>query len=280
MQLEEAHYKVAWRNTGNYPGHHASLQQGGGLDFHHHASLVDAPDPRRFDLRASLRDPFGQIQVRVYQQTSAIPVHVIADLSASMGFVGASPKMQVLARLVACLAYSAYRTGDSFGFVGCAEQPLEELLQRPTLNRGAGLELADRLRNFEPRGRHSDGLLRAADLIGTRRSLVFLISDFHCSTELIEDVMGTLRYHDVVPVLLWDRREINGPGGYGLARVMDPETRRSRLLFVRPALRRRIAQRYSERRERLFETFSRLGRPPLTFEDGFDADAITRYFYG
>ena len=65
MNAFELHYKVPWRASGSYPGHHPSQQKGGGLQFRHHVPLLDAPDPRRFDVRASLRDPFEQVQVRV-----------------------------------------------------------------------------------------------------------------------------------------------------------------------------------------------------------------------
>ena len=107
MNPAEVHYKVPWRARSYLPGHHASQQQGGGSEFRHHRALIDAPDPRRFDVRASLRDPFGQIQVRIYQQTSSIPVWVIADLSASMGFRGVASKMTTMAEFVAGLSLQA-----------------------------------------------------------------------------------------------------------------------------------------------------------------------------
>ena len=280
MSSDEIHYKVAWRATSNFPGHHQSLQKGGGLQFRNHVPLADAPDPRRFDIRASLRDPFEQIQVRVYQQPSAIPVFVIADLSASMGFVGAHAKVDVVADFVANLSYSAYRTGDRFGFVGCAERTIDEFVLPPTMNRASGMALAERLRAMRPRGRNSLGLLEAADLLGPRRALVFLLSDFHISETLLERLFNTLAYHDVVPVLLWDRREFADLPRFGLARVVDDETGHSRLLFMRPSLRRQIEQAFAERRARLDELCLRHGRPPLVVDLGFDADEVTHYFFG
>ncbi|MDP6183261.1 MAG: hypothetical protein QF609_05545 [Gammaproteobacteria bacterium] len=280
MNTAEIHYKVPWRASGSYPGHHSSQQQGGGLQFRSHSPLIDAPDPRRFDVRASLRDPFEQIQVRVYQQTSSIPVYFIADLSASMGFEGANSKIGALAEFVACLSFSAYRTGDTFGFIGCAEKFSEPLLLPPTLNRAAGAEFAERLRGRRPLGRDSQGLLGAAELLGSRRALVFLVSDFHFSPALLEQVLASLAYHDVVPVILWDRREYEDLPGFGIARITDPETARSRMLLMRPQLRRRIQQEFSDRREHLFDLFGQYGRIPLLLEDGFDPDEVTRYFFG
>jgi uncharacterized protein (DUF58 family) len=280
MNAGEVHYKVPWRASSSYPGHHSSQQKGGGLQFRNHVPLIDAPDPRRFDVRASLRDPFEQIRVRVYQQTSSIPIYVIADLSASMGFEGANSKKDVLAEFVACMSYSAYRTGDTFGFIGCADKFSKPLLLPSTLNRAAGAAFADQLRARQPQGKNSEGLLAAAELLGSRRALVFLLSDFHFSPALLEQVLASLAYHDVIPVMLWDRQEYEDLPDFGIARVTDLETSRSRMLLMRPVLKQRIQQKFIDRREKLVELFCQYGRAPLLLQDGFNPDEVTRYFFG
>lgn len=279
MISTEVHYKVAWRSRSSFPGHHASQQRGGGMQFRNHVPLIDAPDPRRFDVRASLRDPFEQIQVRVYQQTSAIPVYVIADLSASMRFTGAHAKRDVLADFVACISYSAYKTGDTFGFIGCADRAAAPLVLPPTVNRAAGADLAVTLRAHTLSGRSADGLLDAADFLGARRALVFLVSDFHFPADLLRRVLRSLAYHDVVPVVVWDPREYDELPGFGLARVVDPETTRSRLLFMRPRLKQRIREVFAARQNALSDTFTQHGRVPLFIGDGFDPAEVTRYFF-
>ena len=274
------HYKVQWRARGNYPGHHPSLQLGGGLQFRNHVPLIDAPDPRRFDVRASLRDPFLQIQVRVYQQPSAIPVYVIADLSASMRFSGAASKAHRVAELVAGLSYSAYRTGDPFGFIGCADSQTAPLFLAPTIRRAAGLEIAETLRATPPQGKNSEGLLKAANLLSARRALVFLVSDFHFSTPLLEQLLASLAYHDLVPVILRDRNEYENLPNFGLARVVDRETGRSRMLLMRPELKRQIQQKFAVRQKAQSSLFNQFGRRPLVLHDEFVPDEVTRYFFG
>ena len=274
------HYKVQWRARGNYPGHHPSLQRGGGLQFRNHVPLIDAPDPRRFDVRASLRDPFLQIQVRVYQQPSAIPVYVIADLSASMRFGGAASKAHRVAELVAELSYSAYRTGDPFGFIGCADSQTAPLFLAPTIRRAAGLEIAETLRATPPQGKSSEGLLKAANLLSARRALVFLVSDFHFSTPLLEQLLASLAYHDLVPVILRDRNEDENLPNFGLARVVDRETGRSRMLLMRPELKRQIQQKFAVRQKAQSSLFNQFGRRPLVLHDEFVPDEVTRYFFG
>ena len=274
------HYKVQWRARGNYPGHHPSLQRGGGLQFRNHVPLIDAPDPRRFDVRASLRDPFLQIQVRVYQQPSAIPVYVIADLSASMRFGGAASKAHRVAELVADLSYSAYRTGDPFGFIGCADSHTAPLFLALTARRAAGLEIAETLRATPPQGKSSEGLLKAANLLSARRALVFLVSDFHFSTPLLEQLLASLAYHDLVPVILRDRNEYENLPNFGLARVVDHETGQSRMLLMRPELKRQIQQKFAVRQKEQSSLFNQFGRRPLVLHDEFVPDEVTRYFFG
>ena len=86
--IEEFHYTIPWRASSPHPGAHASSQLGGGDEFAGLVPFASSPNPRNLDIRASLSDPFGQLAVRTFRQRSNIPVAVLADVSASMGFVG------------------------------------------------------------------------------------------------------------------------------------------------------------------------------------------------
>ena len=163
MGVEEFHYRIAWRARGNYPGHHRSRYSQGGFEFRNHAPLLSAPDPRRVDIRASLRDPFNQLLVRVYNQNIAVPVYALADLSASMSCNGTYRKLDVLADFVASLGYSAYRTGDMFGFVGCGRRVRQDLVVPLTRDKSTGPALAHKLRRLVPVGTDACGLRHAAD---------------------------------------------------------------------------------------------------------------------
>jgi len=277
--MEEIHYKIPWRTSGSFPGYHSSQQKGGGLQFRNHVPLIDAPDPRRFDIRASLRDPFEQIRVRVYQQTSSIPVYVIADMSASMGYEGENNKMDVLADFIASVSYSAYRTGDTFGFVGCSDDDFKPWVLPPTLNRAAGMDISKKIRLHKAQGIDSRGLLKAADSLGARRTLVFLVSDFHLPFNVLELVMGSLALHDVIPVMLWDKQEYQDLPNYGLAYLNDAETNQNRMLLMRPSLKKKIQQQFVQRREKLFSILGQYGRSPILLENGFNSDEVTQYFY-
>ena len=105
--IRELHYRIPGAAVGLFPGHHRSRSGDSGFEFRGHALLQDAPDVRRLDLHASLRDPFGGWLVRLHSLRKAVPVALVADLSASMGFEGAQRKLDMLADFTESLAVPA-----------------------------------------------------------------------------------------------------------------------------------------------------------------------------
>jgi hypothetical protein len=279
VKTSEFHYRIPGRAAGVRPGSHPSRRTGDGQRFSHLAPFLAHPDPRRLDLRASVTDPFETWRVRLYEQRSAIPVYALADLSGSMDFRGAHPKMAVLADFIEGLAASVHRSGDALGLLAAGEQlhpgfclPLSRLP-------GPAFRLAAKLRRLRPHVSGGRGLVQAGRRLPGRRCLVFLLSDFHWPLSQVRDLLAGLSRHDVVPVVLWDEGEAL-PGASGLARLADLEGGGQRLLLLRPALRERLAERLRQRRERLVRLFRQFGREPLFLTHGFDADRVTQHFLG
>jgi len=277
-ELEDFHYQVAWRSHSAVPGHHFSTQSGGGYEFHGHASLIANPDARHLDVHASLHDPFGQFVVKTFRQRSSIPVYVLADLSGSMGFHNNHSKIRILAHFAATTAYSAYRTGDPFGFIGCADEVDWDLFLALRWQKGVMGEIFDRLASFEPQGTSVEGLFEAASLIGKRRALIFLISDFHFPLNKLKAIMECLTRHDVVPVVLWSSMEFELPN-WGIYRLCDPETGEERCLFMRPRLREKMRDLFLQRHDSLTQACLSYGRRPFFVIDRFVPEAMSRYFF-
>jgi uncharacterized protein (DUF58 family) len=279
MQIEEFHYRLRWRSRARQPGFHAGVQRGLGFEYRGLAPLAAAGDPRRLDLRASARDPLRQLLVRLYTQPGAVPVYALADVSASMGFRGAGRKLNILADFVAALGYSAFRTGDPVAVIGCDREIRADFTQALGWARGAGLEIAARLRDHEPSVAGATALLDAATALPARRALVFLLSDYYLPFDLVDAVLERLARHEVVPVVLRDSAELELPG-FGFVRVRDAEEGTERTLFVRRALADRLEASGRAHDEALARRFALAGAEAIMLIDRFDARLVTRHFYG
>ncbi len=275
----EFHYRVPWRTKGAHPGHHAGATAGEGFEFQGHVPLIAQPDPRHLDVRATLTQPFGQLMVKSFRQSSAIPVYLLADLSASMGFRGARRKIDLLTDFAAAVAFSAYRTGDPFGLFVCDDHIRRDLNIPLRWHKGLAAEMLTRLREAQAVGPNARGLKEAAPELGRQKALVFVASDFHFRDDELESLMDSLSHHDVVPVVLWDSAEYEKLPSWGWAELADAESGQARRMFMRPSLRAAIGDRYDRRRAELRHFFVSRGREPFFLVDRFDPDALTRYFY-
>jgi uncharacterized protein (DUF58 family) len=273
-------YQLPWRSGGVRVGTHRGKQEGTGGYFRDVVPLLRSPDPRRIDLRISARDPFEGLHVRRFEQKAAISVYALVDVSASMGFRGSTDKMRVAANLCAALAASARRAGDAFGLIGCDATVQPDLLFLATRARGSETEMLSRLRNFQPVGRNARGLIDAAALIGGRRKLVFVISDFYMPRSDMEDIFAALAHHDIVPILLSDSLEIQKLPRWGILSLTDLEVGRRRLVVMRPRLRDAWHWRSRRRRAELRAIAARFGRQPFEIQDTIDWDKFGTYLVG
>lgn len=276
---KEFTYQVGWRSRGRHAGRHRSAQRGLGMDFVGHAPLISYPDPRRIDLRLTLRDPFEQVFVRIFNQRSATPIYVVCDMSGSMGFSGRHHKMQIAAELTASAAYSASRIHDPFGFIGFDEHLREDWMARASVRMQGALDIAERLAEYKPEQVGGDGLLEVAPHLPRERSLVFLVSDFHMPLDVLEASMYAMQRHHVVPVVLWDAAEYRKLPEFGVTHVTDSETGERRSLFLRGDMHARIQKSFADRHAALDQLFMRFDSPPFFVEDGFNPEALTEYFY-
>lgn len=278
-QIKEFSYQIGWRSRGRQPGRHASAQRGLGMDFRGHAPLIAYPDPRRIDLRQTLRDPFEQVWVRIFNQKSSVPVTVVCDLSGSMGFSGQMRKLEIASQITASAAYSAFRVNDPFGFIGFDEQVREDFMFSSSVKVHGAFELAERLATFRPPHVGSRALEDIHRFLPRERALVLLISDFHMPMEQLEHALSTLMRHHIVPLVLWDGAEYRNLPEFGVASVTDCESGQRRTLFLRKSYRARIMQSFEDRRVALEKLFMSFDMPPLFIENGFEPDDLTEYFY-
>ncbi len=282
-------YRLPLRAGGQRPGSHPGTSHGNGQEFVTHASLLSNPDPRRLDIRASLRDVRGDWLVRVMRQRVGVPVQLVADVSASMVFGAARPKLAVLADLARAIGASAFRVGDAAGMVAFDTAEREDLYVPASLSRGVGHLMAAQLESpalvaraevgERHRGDPVDGLTQALQRLAGRQCLVFLASDFHFPLAKLDEALDTLSRAYVVPVILWDPAETEPPPANGLIALRDAESASRRTLWLRPKLREQWRDAVAERRATLQAFFSNRGLRPFWVQGAFDADAMSEYFF-
>ncbi|HVY80991.1 MAG TPA: hypothetical protein VG994_08430 [Steroidobacteraceae bacterium] len=274
----EFHYRLPRRLGAWRPGAHPASTLGAGQEFVAHANLFDRPDPRRLDLRASLRDLRGDWLVRVNRQRAAVPVHVLVDVSASMTFGAPQSKLSVVAEFIEALGQSAFRLGDGVGMSAFDSRERMDLFVPAVLSRGMGARMAALLRACEARGRDASGLAEAAARLAGRPGLIFLASDFHWPLERLEPVLDAFAHAYVVPLVVWDVAELEPPAHSGLLSVWDVESQSRRTLWMRPKLRARWHEAVARRRAALSDVFARRNIRPFYMTGRFDSEAMSRYF--
>lgn len=277
-------YQINWRSRSFHAGYHRGHQSGLGVEFRGNVPLVDYPDARRIDINQTIRDPNEQVHVRIFNQKNATPIYAVCDLSGSMQFTGQIRKLELVAEIAASVAYSANQAGDTFSFIGFDKIVREDWITTSSYRMQDAYELTKRLHTYEPgltnpSSAGSEGFLEINRFIGQARGLVFLISDFHMPLELIEATLNTLSNHHVIPVVLWDAEEYKSLPNFGFSTIVDPETGHQRTLFFRKELKNRFEMMFAKRKEALESLFMRYESPPHFVENGFDAEAISEYFY-
>ena len=143
---QEFHYRLPGRVSGQRPGSHPGSSTGAGQEFVTHMNLFDRPDPRRLDLRASLRTFNDDWLVRVNRQRAGAAVRALVDVSASMAFGGERPKLHVVADFVEALGLSAFRVGDAVGMMAFDEAERADLFMPARVSRGMGSVMGSALR--------------------------------------------------------------------------------------------------------------------------------------
>ncbi len=270
-------YRQKGASSSVFVGKHASQRVSNGQLFKRYAPLTANSDPRRIDLKASVLDPFEQYQIRTYQQHSLLDVYLLADFSTSFRFVGQDSKPQILEELFLSIAYSALAVGDYFAFIGIG-QKFDKRYFLPANRHSGRIESFRKNLHETPNNTGLDSLLEIAPYLSKRRSLIFLLSDFHVELSALPKLLHSLKHHDVVPIVLWDKKEYEQLPSWGLVTFQDMETRTTRTLFMRPKLRANIENAYQKRRQNLQNSLRALGYEPLFLTPAPLTQQLNDYF--
>ena len=249
--LQRLDWRVIRRLDGLLQGDYRTLFYGPGVDFADLREYQPGDDVRHIDWNVTARTttPF----IRQYLADRELTAWLLLDRSPSMTF-GASDrtKQHVVTDLVATLARLLTRGGNRVGAI-LYENAIEQIIE-PRSGRNQVLRIArELLRPPAASGEETDltGLVRTANTVIRRRSLVFVISDFISGPGWERGLALLAQRHEVVPIRVWDPREVELPD-LGVVVMEDSET--GAQLFVDtsdPRFRRRFRVAADAREERL-----------------------------
>ena len=217
-------------------GEYHSVFRGHGIEFQEVREYQEGDDERTIDWNVTART--GVPHVRKYIEEREITVILLVDVSASTAFgtIGRS-KREVMAELVAVLAFSATRNNDRVGMLAFSDR-VERFIPARKGTRHV-LRLIRELLLLEPEGRGTDMnvALQYLNHVQKRRAVAFIISDF--LTRGYESALKiAAAHHNITALSLVDPRELElasvgmveledaETGGRVLVDTSDPETRR------------------------------------------------------
>jgi hypothetical protein len=175
-RLERLSLNSRRRVIGQWAGRHSSRHKGESLDFADYRQYVPGDDFRRIDHNLWAR--LGVLMVRQFEAEEELPLRVVVDSSASMGYYG---KLEVGRVLAGMIAYLGLAGGDRVQLVsvpGPGERALQIGPSGRHLSRWPSLEawlegveaigtgpLAPSLRRLAGEGPHRGSLVLVSDLL-------------------------------------------------------------------------------------------------------------------
>jgi uncharacterized protein (DUF58 family) len=204
-------------------GRYRSALKGRGIEFEEVRPYQPGDDVRAIDWKVTARSEVPYI--KQFREERELTLHLLVDISGSLAFGSAAQtKRELAVEMAALLAFAALRHNDKVGLTLFTSQI--EHSTRVAAGLRHALRIIRDLLVARPESRTTD-LGNALDQFrrrNKRRSTVFVISDF--LNEGYDAALRRLaRQHDVIPIVIRDRAEMELPPG-GLLQVTDPETGR------------------------------------------------------
>lgn len=228
-------------------GAYLSRFRGRGMDFEELREYMPGDDVRDIDWNVTNR--MGRPFVKRFREERELGLVLALDVSASSRFGSVRrTKRELATEIAATLAFSAARASDKVALLLFSDGP--ELYLPPRKGRRHILRLIREMLTFQPkhRGTNIPAALSFLNRVLTRRSMVFLLTDFLHSfaraaarptvpprhpvparetpggpRDAIEEIGLTNARHDLVCVHLHDPRESALPRA-GLVTIEDAET--------------------------------------------------------
>jgi uncharacterized protein (DUF58 family) len=277
--LRHLEWTVLRRLDGVLHGDYRTLFRGYGLDLADLREYQYHDDVRHIDwnVTARLQVP----HVREFNEEREVAAWFLLDLSPSVDFGSEQVRKRAIsADFVTVIARMLTRHGNRVGamFYG---GDVDTVIPARTGRRHVMHILHGMLSRPEVRqskATNIDELLRTANEIMRRRSVVFVVSDFISAPGWAKTLAHLAQRHEVIAVRLYDPLEMEMPD-LGMLHIQDAES--GEQIFVDThdkGFRRRFAELAVKREDELREAFVRAGVDALELATDDDlVDAIMRF---
>jgi uncharacterized protein (DUF58 family) len=205
----------------SFAGQYQSVFKGRGMNFEEVRPYSPGDEIRSIDWNVTART--GEPYIKKFTEEREMTVMILLDVSASGNFGSVEEsKREMAAEIAAILAFSAIHNNDKVGLLLFSDRV--ELFIPPKKGRHHILRLIREMLYFEPVGRGTDlsGALEYLNKVVTRRSLLFLVSDF-LTPDFSMPLTVTAKRHDTVALRVVDPAEETLPD-VGVVLLEDPET--------------------------------------------------------
>jgi uncharacterized protein (DUF58 family) len=204
-----------------FAGQYHSVFKGRGMNFEEVREYAPGDEIRSIDWNVTAR--MNAPYIKKYTEERELTVMLLVDVSASgiFGSVELS-KRELAAEVASILAFSAINNNDKVGLILFTDRI--ELFIPPKKGRLHTLRLIREMLYFEPERRGTDlaGALDYLNLVVSRRSVVFMISDF-LAPDFTKALTVSSKRHDLVAMPVIDKGESELPN-VGIITLEDAET--------------------------------------------------------
>ncbi len=261
----------------SFAGSYHSVFKGQGMNFEEVREYQPGDEIRSIDwnVTARLSEPY----VKVFTEERELTLVLVVDLSASGNYGSDNfSKREIAAEIAATLAFSAIGNNDRVALILFTDKV--ELFIPPGKGRSHVLRVIREVLYYDPKSRRTDvaAALVYLNRVITRRSIAFLISDFHAAP-FKKELSLAARRHDLTAIEIRDPLEQALPK---IGRVMLEDQETGELLEVNTsskALRQQFASQVKQHQESLASQFLQGGVDHVSLATTDDYLPALRQFF-
>lgn len=262
----------------SFAGSYHSVFKGQGMNFEEVREYQPGDEIRSIDwnVTARLSEPY----VKVFTEERELTLVLVVDLSASGNYGSDNfSKREIAAEIAATLAFSAIGNNDRVALILFTDKV--ELFIPPGKGRSHVLRVIREVLYYDPKSRKTDISIALAYLnrVITRRSIAFLISDFHASP-FHKELGLSSRRHDLTAIEIRDPLEQALPN---IGRVMLEDQETGEHLEVNTsskALRKQFDTQVKQHQESIASQFQLCGIDHVSLATTDDYLPALRQFFG